>query len=101
MRENAVMATKRFGSFFLHGSILLLGSVNRLVSVKRSKTNRTLLVVRTDGLGDFVLLVSALGVSGSTGVMLAVCFALMPSCVLWPFQVRYLLRGDALGIWGK
>jgi O-antigen/teichoic acid export membrane protein len=47
------------------------------------------------------LLVPALGVSGSTGVMLAVCIVLAPSCILWPIQVRHLLSGEAAGIWGQ
>jgi ADP-heptose:LPS heptosyltransferase len=60
MREIVLMATKRIGSFLLHGLIFLLGAMNRVMPFEESNTKRTLLVVRTDALGDSILFIPVL-----------------------------------------
>jgi O-antigen/teichoic acid export membrane protein len=38
---------------------------------------------------------------GSAGIVFAVCILLLPSCFLWPAQVRRLLSRSARGIWNQ
>jgi O-antigen/teichoic acid export membrane protein len=38
---------------------------------------------------------------GSAGVILAICLSLLPGCVLWPIQVKQIIRGTAKGIWAR
>jgi O-antigen/teichoic acid export membrane protein len=38
---------------------------------------------------------------GSAGIVFAVCMLLLPSCFLWPMQVRRLLNRSARGIWNQ
>lgn len=38
---------------------------------------------------------------GPAGVMIAICAALSPGCVLWPIQMRRILAGRATGVWTR
>jgi ADP-heptose:LPS heptosyltransferase len=55
MRINFNRAFRRLGSFGLHSLLFLAGVVNSLIPDGAMSERSTLLVVRTDGLGDLVL----------------------------------------------
>jgi O-antigen/teichoic acid export membrane protein len=38
---------------------------------------------------------------GSAGVMMAICTALLPGCLLWPIQARKIITRTAKGIWAR
>jgi Na+-driven multidrug efflux pump len=47
------------------------------------------------------LLLTNLGGLRTTGVVLALCIALLPGAIMWPIQTRKLLSGRAHGIWSQ
>jgi Na+-driven multidrug efflux pump len=38
---------------------------------------------------------------GIPGVILATCICLFPTCLIWPLQMKKILRDEAAGIWNK
>jgi O-antigen/teichoic acid export membrane protein len=45
------------------------------------------------------ILIRAIFLNDSACVLIAVCVLLLPSCILWPIQVKKILNGTASGIW--
>jgi O-antigen/teichoic acid export membrane protein len=47
-----------------------------------------------------IFLAKNLGLKNA-GVVLGSCISLLPGCIMWPMQMRKLLRGRAKGIWAR